>query len=150
MEKPAGMPPDRAIPALWGVGQARPEAMGGLGPLRCPVRLSVAQAMPPVIGMTAVVLDHEDSQLIDASAIINAEGESPHRVTSQVAFDHGPEAWRRLDLDDRGIELSQGAVAEPRGPRLVELGGLDHLRPGLRMAGQSHPIARRAACMTSS
>ena len=125
-----------------------------------------------------MVLDHEDVQLVGADAIVDAEGEASHRMASQVPFDHGPEAWRRLDLGDRCVELPQEAPPRARGPRLedlaasttsasasgwsparscrrapdalVEFGGLDHFRLSLRMVGQSHPIARRAACMTSS
>ena len=72
----------------------------------------------------AVVLDDEDAQLLGEDAIVDPEGEAPHRVASQIAFDHGPETGRRLDLGDRRIERVQEAVAEPRRPRLVELGRL--------------------------
>ncbi len=66
---------------------------------------TVRKAMPPVIGVPAVVLDDQDMQLILVDAIIDAEGETSHRIAAQVRVDLGPETGRLPDRGDRGFEL---------------------------------------------
>jgi hypothetical protein len=63
--------------------------------------------------MSAVVVDHQDAQVFGEGAIIDAEGEPAHCVTSQVAFDDGPEVGRRPDLGDRRVKLPQKPRSEP-------------------------------------
>ena len=111
---------------------------------------SLGQAMPPVVGMLAVMLDHQDAHLVVEDTIVDAEGETPQRALLQIAFDQGPSVGGRLHLGHRRVELPQEAIAETRSARLGELGGLDQLSLGLGVIDQPHPIARRAARTTSS
>lgn len=97
-----------------------------------------------------MVFDDEDTQFAGNGAIVNPKRKAPHRVALQVVFDHWSEAGRLLDLGNCRIKRAQEAVPETWGPRLVICSSFDDLGLGFRMVGQSHPIARRAACMTSS
>ena len=108
------------------------------------------QSLPPVVGMTSVVFDHENSEFVVDHAIVNGEGEPPHRVGPEINIDLGPEIGIPLNLGDRCFEFLQETIAEFSRTSLVEKGGLDQFGLGFRMVGQSHPIARRAAFMTSS
>jgi hypothetical protein len=61
--------------------------------------------MPPEVGMTTMMLDHQDAELVRKNAIVDSEGETSHRMATQVTFDDGPEAGRGLDLGNRRVEL---------------------------------------------
>jgi len=94
-------------------------------------------------------LTTKNPQLVVADVIVDAEGKTSHGVGTQVAFNHRPSLGSRLDLGNCRVERSQKTVAEAGGSRLIKLGGLDQLGLGFGMIGQAHPIARRAASITS-
>ena len=67
-----------------------------------------------------------------------------------IRFDDAPSLGCFLDDSYCQVSGIKKLSAERRNAVLVKLGGLDQFRFRIGMVNQAHPIARRAACMTSS
>ena len=69
---------------------------------------------------------------------------------SSPVRDHTPSFWRFDDDSNGSISSVDELRAKGRNSALIESRCLDEFRFGIRVVSQSHPMARRAACITCS
>ena len=93
---------------MWGRGELQPG--------------SIRQSTPPVVVVSTVVFDSQDSNLIRTNTKVNGIGKLREEVQPQVAFHDPPLAWRVLNLSNRTLESIQKLSAESGETILVELG----------------------------
>lgn len=69
---------------------------------------------------------------------------------TDIPLDDTPSLGRILNDVDGAVCRLEKLRAQRGNSSLVKLSRFDEFRFGLRVVNQAHPIARRAACMTSS
>ena len=113
------------------------------------VRGSVRNTVAPVVRMAAVMLKSENAKLGN-DAIVDRVWKARHEVTTNVGLDD-PATSRSLvnnaDGNVDGVEKLRGKAGNSP---LVEPSCLNEFRLSIWVINQAHPMARRAACMTSS
>jgi hypothetical protein len=96
------------------------------------------------------MLERENANMLRISPVINRKRETRHQVSPHSRLNEAP-ALRSIQNRPCGeFRRIEELPAQRGNSLLVKPSGLDQLRFGIGMINQTHPIARRAACMTSS
>jgi len=113
-------------------------------------RGSVGDTVAPEVRVTAVVLESEDTKMIGKNPVVNGVWKARHEEMPDICLYDTPPLRSLLNGSNRAVCRVEKPGAECRNSSLVELCRLDEFRFGIGMVNQAHPMARRAACMTSS
>lgn len=111
---------------------------------------SVGQTVTPVIRVTAVVFEREDTKMVGKNPVVDRVRKAGHEVMPDIGLNDTPPFGNLLNNSNCAVCGVEKLSAECRNTSLVELCRLDEFRFGIGVVNQAHPIARRAACMTSS
>ena len=114
------------------------------------VRVSVRDAITPVIRVTTVVLEGKNPKMVGKNAVEDRERKSRHEVVTDIFLDNVPPLECFLNDTDGPVRCVETLTAESRHASLIKLSRFGEFRFGVGVVNQAHPIARRAACMTSS
>ena len=87
--------------------------------------------------------------MIRKNPVVEGIWEAGHEVTPDISLNNVPSLGSILDYADGGVGCIEKLRAERRNASLVKLRCFDEIHLGIRVVNQAHPIARRAACMTS-
>ena len=117
---------------------------------RIGVRGLVGETVTPVIRVTAVVLEREDAKVVGQNAVVDGVWKARHEVMPYICFNNAPSLGSILNDPDGSVSGVEKLRAKCGNSPLVELSRLDEFRFGIGVVNQAHPMARRAACMTSS
>ncbi len=104
----------------------------------------------PVIRVTAVVRKGEDAKIVRENPVINGVGKARDEVVPDICLYDAPTVRSLLNDAHRAVGTFEKLGAKGGNSSVVKLSGLNEFRLGIGMINQSHPIARRAASMTSS
>ena len=88
--------------------------------------------------------------MIRKNPVVEGVWEAGHEVTPDISLNDAPSLGSILDFADGDVGCVEELRAESRNSPLVKLCGFDEFHLSIRVVNQAHPIARRAACMTSS
>jgi hypothetical protein len=104
---------------------------------------------PPVIRAAALVRDREDTDFIRGKAVVNRVGRTVHDQASDLILNHTKPLRQSLNPGYRFISHIQKLTIQRKNTIFIKPSGFDKLQfiPG--MVNQAHPMAFRAACMTS-
>jgi hypothetical protein len=97
-----------------------------------------------------VVLEGEDSEFTQLDAIVNGKWKPLEHVGSDVSPEHSASLRIILDDADGAIHSIKKLYSKCSGPIFVKLSGINEFRFSFGVICQAHPMALRAACMTSS
>ena len=96
------------------------------------------------------MLEGKNSKMVGKNAVEDRERKSRHEVVPDIFFNNAPPLGCLQNDADCPIRCVEKLTAECRHAPLVKLSRLGEFRFGVGVVNQAHPIARRAACMTSS
>ena len=96
------------------------------------------------------MLDREHAHRIWQDPVINRVRKSRHHITAYFVLHDAPPLWMLQNDCSCLIDCVEELAAESWHPAFVKLRCGDEFCFRFRMIGQSHPIARRAARITSS
>lgn len=97
-----------------------------------------------------MMLKRKDANLSGKQAVMDAVRKPSHHTIANLSVHDPPTLGSLLDLCNRGVHGLEEFSAKGGNTALVKQGSLDEFSLGVLMVDQAHPIARRAACMTSS
>ena len=97
-----------------------------------------------------MVLESENAKMVWKSALVDRVGKTRHEGLSDICLNDPPPLRSLLNDANRMVCGIEKLSTESRNPPLVELCRADEFRLGIGMVNQAHPMARRAACRTSS
>ena len=89
-------------------------------------------------------------KMVGKNAVVDGVWKATHEVMPDICLDDARLLGSLLNDSNRTVCGVEKLGAECRNPSLVKLCRLDEFRFGIGMVNQAHPMARRAACMTSS
>lgn len=92
----------------------------------------------------------KNSNLVRQHTVIDGVWKAWHEVMPDIRLDDAPPLRGVLDHADGAVDGIEELRTEGRSPLLLELSCLGEFHFSLRVVNQTHPMARRAACMTSS
>ncbi len=88
--------------------------------------------------------------MIRKNPVVEGVWKARHEVTPDISLNGVPSLGSILDYTDGDVGCVEKLRAEGRNPSFVKLRCFDKFHLSIRVVNQTHPIARRAACMTSS
>ena len=114
------------------------------------MRSSVGDSGTPIVRVTAVVFEREDTKMVGKNPVVDGVWKARHEVMSNIRLDDTPAFGSLLDDTNRTVNGVKELSAKRRNPSLVKPCRFDEFRFRIRVMDHSHPIARRAAFITSS
>lgn len=97
-----------------------------------------------------MVLHCENLDLIWLNEKVESVRKTLHQIAANTCLKNPPTFWVLADLIRCKINRVEKLLTERIHLLLVKAGGLDQFSLGFRVENQEHPIARLAACITSS
>ncbi|MFM8358693.1 MAG: hypothetical protein ACKOET_09050, partial [Verrucomicrobiota bacterium] len=88
--------------------------------------------------------------LVRQSPVVDGLWKAGHEAMTNICRNDASPVGHILNGIDGAVGAIKKLYAESWNSALLELGSLDEFRPGIGVVNQAHPMARRAASMTSS
>ena len=96
------------------------------------------------------MLEGKNPKMVGKNAVEDRERKSRHEVMPDIFFNNAPPLGCFLNDTDGLVCCVEKLSAKGRHAALVKLSRFGEFRFGVGVVNQAHPIARRAACITSS
>ena len=96
------------------------------------------------------MLERQNAKVIRPDAVIHSKRETRHQISPHTSLLDAPPLRSIQDRAYGKLRRIEKLPAKRGNPLLVKPSGLDQLRSGIGVVNQAHPIARRAARITSS
>ena len=96
------------------------------------------------------MLEGKNPKMVGKNAVEDRERKARHEIVPDIFFNNAPPLGFFLNDTDGPIRCVEKLTAKGRHAALVKLSRLREFRFGVGVINQAHPIARRAACITSS